>query len=112
MGQSQSPPELRPIARGAVAPPTTSRRGRTILPFAPQPLQTRLIRREVAVPGSPVVTGIYRIWDVADGRRCRLCPEGTCNLADVPGRDTASCLIVVEGEPELAGAPVAATYRG
>lgn len=86
-----------------------SPRGRTILPYAPEPVLIQQITREA--PTGPVVTGLYRLWRAEDGRRCRLCPSELCTLQEAPELNAAVCVQLVEGGP-LAGLPPAVTLRG
>lgn len=89
---------------------TTTSAGRTILPYTPEPLEIRCIRRLEAPPGGGT-TGIYRIWDSAEGARCRLCPRDLCTLKTVDLRpDVATCFVLVQGDP-FPGIPSAATFR-
>lgn len=73
--------------------PPPPHRGR--VPFAPEPVQLRTVRRVVAGEVSRI-TGLYRLWDMRQGRRCRLCPRELCTLSEAAGTGFGTCVVVVE----------------
>lgn len=84
--------------------------GRTILPYEPEPLDIRVVRRREPPDGAGA-TGIYRVWDAGEGSRCRLCPRDLCTLKAVERRpDVATCFVLVQGDP-LPGIPSAVSFR-
>lgn len=76
---------------------TTIGRTTDLLPFSPEPLQARMVRRDY--DDGAVVRGFYLTWRESEGRKCRRCPLALCNREEVVDSDTSTCIRIIQGEP-------------
>jgi hypothetical protein len=67
-----------------------------MLPFVPEPLQARMIRREP--DDGDVVRGFFLTWRASEGRYCGRCPLAQCTRDEVPDSDVSTCVRLLRGE--------------